>query len=248
MSGRFDGKVAVVTGAAAGIGRACMHRLAAEGATVVGLDCDAIRLDQAVAAAQGTMDAMICDIADADAIATTVADIVGRFGAIHVLVNNAGIGNRQRVRLHEQSPEDWDRVMAVNVRGMFLMQRAVIPHMLRQGGGAIVNMASIGSYRATALSCPYITSKGAALMMTRAAAVDYAKDNIRINAVCPGTTNTDILAGSSQEVIDMLVARAPQGELVEPEEVAALVAFLASDEAPHITGGSYLIDAGRSAS
>lgn len=248
MSGRFDGKVAVVTGAAAGIGRACMRRLAAEGATVVGLDRDAVRLDQAVAAAQGTMVAMICDIADADAIATTVADIVGRFGAIHVLVNNAGIGNRQRVRLHDQSPEDWDRVMAVNVRGMFLMQRAVIPHMLRQGGGAIVNMASIGSYRATALSSPYITSKGAALMMTRAAAVDYAKDNIRINAVCPGTTNTDILAGSSQEVIDMLVARAPQGELVEPEEVAALVAFLASDEAPHITGGSYLIDAGRSAS
>lgn len=108
-------------------------------------------------------------------------------------------------------------------------------------------MASIGSYRATALSSPYITSKGAVLMMTRAAAVDYAKDNIRVNAVCPGTTNADILAGSSQELIDMLVARAPQGALVEPEEVAALVAFLASDEAPHITGGSYQIDAGRSA-
>ncbi|GGC02873.1 2,5-dichloro-2,5-cyclohexadiene-1,4-diol dehydrogenase [Novosphingobium endophyticum] len=248
MSGRFDGKVAVVTGAAAGIGRACMNRLAAEGATVVGLDRDAAKLHQAVAAAQGTVVAMMCDIADADAIATTVTGIIGRFGAIHVLVNNAGIGNRQRVRLHEQSPEDWDCVMAVNVRGMFLTQRAILPHMLRQGGGAIVNMASIGSYRATALSSPYITSKGAALMMTRATAVDYAKDNIRINAVCPGTTNTDILAGSSQEVIDMLVARAPQGELVEPKEVAALVAFLASDEAPHITGGSYLIDAGRSAS
>jgi len=85
-------------------------------------------------------------------------------------------------------------------------------------------------------------------MMTRAAAVDYAKDNIRVNAVCPGTTNTDILAGSSQDVIDTLVARSPQGSLVEPAEVAALVAFLASDEAPHITGGSYLIDGGRSAS
>ena len=84
-------------------------------------------------------------------------------------------------------------------------------------------------------------------MMTRAAAVDYAKDGIRVNAVCPGTTNTDILAGATREMIDMLVARAPQGELVEPGEVAALVAFLASDEAPHITGGSYLVDAGRSA-
>jgi len=245
---RFEGKIAIVTGAAAGIGKACLHRLAAEGATVIGVDRNARKLESALAQGQGAMVALPCDVADEAAIDAMVAETVARFGAIHVLVNNAGIGPRERVRLHEQSLEDWDRVMAVNVRGMFLMQRAIIPHMLAQGGGAIVNMASIGSYRATALSSPYITSKGAALMMTRAAAVDYAKDNIRVNAVCPGTTNTDILAGSTQEIIDRLVARAPQGELVEPEEVAALVAFLASDEAPHITGGSYLIDAGRSAS
>jgi len=248
MTPRFKNRIAIVTGAAAGIGKACLHRLAAEGATVIGVDRDADRLARAVAEGEGAMVALPCDVADAEAVGQMVDEAVARFGAIHVLVNNAGIGNRQRVRLHEQTLEDWDRVMAVNVRSLFLMQRAIIPHMLRQGGGSIVNMASIGSYRATALSSPYITSKGAALMMTRAAAVDYAKDNIRVNAVCPGTTNTDILAGSSQEVIDMLVARAPQGALVEPEEVAALVAFLASDEAPHITGGSYLIDAGRSAS
>lgn len=248
MSSRFTGKVAVVTGAAAGIGKACMHRLASEGALVVGIDRNEAKLAAAIAAGSGKMAAMVCDVADAAAIDRLVADVIARFGAIHVLVNNAGIGNSNRLKLHEQPVEDWDRVMGVNVRGMFLMQRAIIPHMLRQGGGSIVNMASIGSYRATALSSPYITSKGAALMMTRAAAVDYATDNIRVNAVCPGTTNTDILAGSSQEVIDMLVSRAPQRALVEPEEVAALVAFLASDEAPHITGGSYLIDAGRSAS
>ena len=248
MSARFSGKVAIVTGAAAGIGRACMHRLASEGATVVGVDRDETKLKSAIAVASGDMMAMPCDVADATAIEHMVADVIARFGAIHVLVNNAGIGNASRLKLHEQPIEDWDKVMAVNVRGMFLMQRAIIPHMLRQGGGSIVNMASIGSYRATALSSPYITSKGAALMMTRAAAVDYATDNIRVNAVCPGTTNTDILAGSSQEMIDMLVARSPQRALVEPEEVASLVAFLASDEAPHITGGSYLIDAGRSAS
>lgn len=248
MSARFTGKIAIVTGAAAGIGKACMHRLASEGATVVGVDRDEVKLAGAIAAGSGEMTPMICDVADAAAIERMVADVITRYGAIHVLVNNAGIGNPSRLKLHEQPIEDWDRVMAVNVRGMFLMQRSIIPHMLRQGGGSIVNMASIGSYRATALSSPYITSKGAALMMTRAAAVDYATDNIRVNAVCPGTTNTDILAGSSQEVIDMLVARAPQRALVEPEEVAALVAFLASDEAPHITGGSYLIDAGRSAS
>ena len=248
MSTRFDNKIALVTGAASGIGKACMHRLAREGAKVVGVDRDAEKLASAIAAAPGTMAPWTCDVAEADQIERMVADVVARFGAIHVLVNNAGIGNPSRVRLHEQPIEDWDKVIAVNVRGMFLMQRAVIPHMLRQGGGSIVNMASIGSHRATPLSSPYITSKGAALMMTRAAAVDYAKDNIRVNAVCPGTTNTEILAGSSQEVIEMLVARSPQGSLVEPEEVAALVAFLASDEAPHITGGSYMIDGGRSAS
>lgn len=248
MSNRFVGKVAIVTGAAAGIGKACVERLAREGATVIGLDRDAERLAAAtVEAGNKSIVPMTCDVADPAAVTAAVAAIIDRFGAVHILVNNAGIGNRRRVRLHEQELDDWDRVMAVNVRGAFLMLRTVIPHMLQQGGGAIVNMASIGSYRATALSSPYITSKGAMLMMTRAAAVDYAKDGIRVNAVCPGTTNTDILAGSSREVIDMLVSRAPQGELVEPEEVAALVAFLASDEAPHITGGSYLIDAGRSA-
>ena len=248
MTRRFEGKVAIVTGAAAGIGKACMARLAGEGATVIGTDIDTARLDAAAAAIEGVAVPMLCGVADEAAIAGLVAGVIERFGAIHVLVNNAGIGNRQRARLHEQSPEDWDRVMAVNVRGVYLMQRAIIPHMLAQGGGAIVNMASTGSFRATALSSPYITSKGAVLMMTRAAAVDYARDNIRINAVCPGTTNTDILASSSPEMIEMLVSRSPQGRLGESEEVAALVAFLASDEAPHITGGSYIIDGGRCAS
>ena len=247
MTQRFTGKVVVVTGAASGIGRACLHRFAAEGAVAIGVDIDSGKLEEAVRAGEGTLVPMVCDIADLAATEELTARVIERFGALHVLVNNAGIGNRPRVRLHEQTPEDWDRVMSVNVRGMFLLQRAVIPRMLCQGGGSIVNMASIGSFRATALSSPYITSKGAVLMMTRAAAIDYAKDNIRINAVCPGTTNTDILAGSSDDVIAALVARAPQGALVEPEEVASLVAFLASDEAPHITGGSYLIDAGRSA-
>jgi NAD(P)-dependent dehydrogenase (short-subunit alcohol dehydrogenase family) len=249
MSRRFEDKVALVTGAGAGIGRAVMLRLAAEGAHVVGLDLDAGKLAAAVAEApEGRCSRSLCDVSDPEAVSATIEAVVKRHGRIDVLVNNAGIGNPRRVKLHEQPLEDFDRVLGVNVRGAFLMLKAVIPVMLAQGGGAIVNMASIGSFRATALSSPYITSKGAMLMMTRAAAVDYARDNIRVNAVCPGTTATDILANSSPEVIEMLVSRSPQGRLGLPEEVAALVAFLASDEAPHITGGAYLIDGGRSAS
>jgi NAD(P)-dependent dehydrogenase (short-subunit alcohol dehydrogenase family) len=247
MMDRFRDKYIIVTGAASGIGRACMHRLAAEGGTVIAIDINEQKLTESIAAGKGNMVPIICDVSDASAVSKAMADIIEQFRDIHVLVNNAGISSSSQVRLHEQPIEDWERVQNVNVRGVLLMQQAVIPHMLRQGGGAIVNMASMGSYRATASASAYLTSKGAVLMMTRAAAVDYAKDNIRINAVCPGTTNTDILSGISQEIISMLVARSPQAELVEPEEVAALVAFLSSDEVPHITGGSYIIDAGRSA-
>lgn len=247
MTDRFRGKIAIVTGAAAGIGKAVMARLAKEGALVVGLDRNADKLVQAVAEVAGRVVALPCDVSDETAIGAAVDDVMARFGAIHLLVNNAGIGNPERAKLHEIKPEDWDLVQSVNVRGVFLMQREVIPRMLAQGGGSIVNIASTGSFRATALSSPYITSKGAVLMMTRAAALDYAKDNIRVNAVCPGTTNTEILAGSSSEMVEMLVSRSPQGRLCEPEEVAALVAFLASDEAPHITGASYIIDGGRCA-
>ena len=245
---RFEGKVVIVTGAASGIGKSVMIRLASEGAKVVGADLNEAKLKTAVGqAAESSAIGLSCDVADERSINTMVSEVIDRFGAIHVLVNNAGIGNPRRAKLHEHATEDWDRVMAVNVRGAYLMQRAVIPHMLAQGSGSIVNMASTGSFRATALSSPYITSKGAVLMMTRAAAFDYAKDNIRVNAVCPGTTNTEILANSSPEMIEMLQSRSPQGRLGEPEEVAALVAFLASDEAPHITGASYIIDGGRCA-
>ena len=246
MTARFEGKVAIVTGAASGIGKAVMQRLASEGARVVAVDIDSDRLAVAVENVAGAM-AMTCNLVNHRAIDGMVGEVIARLGRIDVLVNNAGIGNRERVKLHEQDPDDWDRVMAVNVRALFLLQRAIIPYMLVQGGGAIVNMASIGSFRATSLTSPYITSKGAVLMMTRAAALDYAQDNIRINAVCPGTTLTEMLEDLSPQMMDMLVARTPQGRLALPAEVAALTAFLASDEAPHMTGGAYGIDGGRSA-
>lgn len=247
MSGRFENKVAVVTGAAAGIGRAVAQRLAREGAQVFALDTDAARLAELPTAAGEAVSTAVCDVSRPEEIFAAIAAVRARHSRIDVLVNNAGVGPRSRLRLHEQPLEDFDRVMGVNIRGAFVMLQAVIPAMLAAGGGSIVNMASIGSFRATPLSSPYIVSKGAMLMMTRAAALEYAKDAIRVNAVCPGTTATDILANSTPEVVEMLVARSPQGRLGLPEEVAALTAFLASDEAPHITGGAYIIDGGRSA-
>lgn len=248
MSRRFENKLAVVTGAAAGIGKAVAERLAREGAQVMALDVNAAKLESAAAeSGEPAISPAVCDVSDPEQVRAVVGAIRARYGRIDVLVNNAGIGNRTRVKLHEQPLEDFDRVMAVNVRGAYLMLQTVIPAMLEAGGGAVVNMASIGSFRATPLSSPYIVSKGAMLMMTRAAALEYAKENIRVNAVCPGTTATDILANSTPEVVEMLVSRSPQGRLGLPEEVAALTAFLASDEAPHITGGAYIIDGGRSA-
>ena len=248
MNDRFDGKVALVTGAASGIGREVVIRLAREGARVACVDRNADRLAETVGAASADRAfAFSCDVTDVDAVNATVAAIVDRLGKIDILVNSAGVADPNQRRLHEIPPEAWDMVQNVNVRGLFLMKRAVIPHMLENGGGAIINLGSVASFRATARAGAYVASKGAVLTMTKAAAIDYAKDNIRVNAVCPGTIATDILANVSPDTMDMLLARAPQGRLGEAEEVASLIAFLASDEARHINGGAYLIDGGRCA-
>lgn len=241
MEKRFTGKVVIVTGGGSGIGKACVERLANEGAQVFCAN------PQAPEELPEGARFLSCDVSDEHSVAAMVAAVIADRGRIDVLVNNAGIGGSEQVRIHEMSLANFDRVQAVNARGAFAMLRAVIPHMLAAGGGSIINMASIGSFRATPKAAAYLASKGAMLMLTRAAAVEYAKDNIRVNAVCPSTTDTAILDGLDPLVLEGLVSRHPQGRLGTPEEVAALVAFLASDEAPHMTGGSYLIDGGRSA-
>ena len=137
--------------------------------------------------------------------------------------------------------------MLAKQSGAFLVLKHSLALMLECGGGSVINMASIGSHRGSPGSSPYITSKGAVLMLTRTAALEYARDNIRINAVCPGVTRTPLVEKQSQELKDFLASQVPQGRLCEPEEVAALCVFLASDEAPHITGADYFIDGGRGA-
>lgn len=244
--GRLKGKVALVTGASSGIGRAVAKRFAAEGARVFAVARRAA-IESIHEEIAGQVVGFRGDMSDPTDIVNAVAACRDRFGRLDVLCNNAGTGSAFGVRIHEVAIEDWDRVMNTNLRGAFLVLRAAIPLMLAGGGGSIVVMASIGSFRAIPGSVPYISSKGGLIMLMRTAALEYARDNIRINAVCPGMTRTPMLGLLDAEQLADLENRAPLGRMNTPEEVAALTLFLASDEASGITGSSYLIDGGRSA-
>ena len=244
---RLDGKVSLVTGASTGIGRAVALRFAAEGARVLAV-ARGDGVDSLARESEGRIVALRCDIADSLQVARMADECQQRFGRLDVLCNNAGIGGRSQARIHELDVEDWDRVINTNLRGAFLVLKHTLPLMLAAGGGSVVNMASIGSFRATPGSAAYITSKGGMLLLTRTAALEYVKDNIRVNAVCPGVTATEILTHVPDDLKQMLVERVPMGRMGTPEEVASLTLFLASDEASYITGAAYIIDGGRGAS
>jgi NAD(P)-dependent dehydrogenase (short-subunit alcohol dehydrogenase family) len=244
---RLPHKIAIVTGASSGIGRAIALRFASEGARVIAVARSSETLQRVAAEAQGEIVVYACDVSQPDQVAALGEFCRKRYGRLDVLANNAGIGGESNKRLHEVSIESFDRVMSVNVRGAFLVLRQAVALMLESGGGAIVNMASIGSFRATPGSGAYITSKGALLMMTRTAALEYVKDNIRVNAICPGVIRTAILDDAPPELMQTLQARVPQGRMGTPEEVASVALFLASDEASHVTGASYFVDGGRGA-
>jgi NAD(P)-dependent dehydrogenase (short-subunit alcohol dehydrogenase family) len=247
MTGRLEGKYALVTGASTGIGRAVALRFAREGARVLGVARGA-SVETLTAESDGRIETLCCDVSDLEQVARLGNHCRERFGRLDVLCNNAGVGGRTSVRIHELEVDDWDRVLGTNLRGAFLVMKYMLPLMLESGGGSIVNMASIGSFRATPGSSAYITSKGGLLMLTRTAALEYVNDGIRVNAVCPGVTRTEILARAPDEFQQMLTSRVPMGRMGTPEEVAALTLFLASDEASYITGAAYVIDGGRGAS
>jgi meso-butanediol dehydrogenase / (S,S)-butanediol dehydrogenase / diacetyl reductase len=247
VTGRLEGKCALVTGASTGIGRAVALRFAREGARVLGVARGA-SLETLTAESDGRIETLCCDVSDLEQVARLGNHCRERFGRLDVLCNNAGVGGRTSVRIHELEVDDWDRVLGTNLRGAFLVMKYMLPLMLESGGGSIVNMASIGSFRATPGSSAYITSKGGLLMLTRTAALEYVNDGIRVNAVCPGVTRTEILAKVPDEFQQTLTSRVPMGRMGTPEEVAALTLFLASDEASYITGAAYIIDGGRGAS
>lgn len=240
MEQRLKDRVAVVIGATGGIGKAVVERFVAEGAIVV------------ATGSSGRQDAMTgdrvhgfaCDLTDPDAPQRVADYCRSTFGRTDILVNNAGISVGSR-KLHETSLEDWDRLMAVNLRGVFLGMKAFIPMMLAAKSGAIINMGSTSAYRATPGIGGYGASKAGIIQLTQVAALDYAKDGIRVNAVCPGTVQSPMLDSQSPERLVSLLARIPLGRFAAVQDVAAMTAFLASDDASYITGQGYLVDGGR---
>ncbi len=242
--GRFDGKVALITGAASGIGRAVTVRLSAEGASVLAADIDRAGLAETGSKAPGTVIFHDVDVGDPDACKAAVALCVEEFGRLDVLGNVAGIFLSAHTT--DTTVAQYRRVIAVNMDGPFFLSQAAIPHLLGSGG-TIVNIASNSGIQGVPYSAAYGMSKGGVLQLTKSLAVEYIKSRVRVNAIAPAGCNTNIAATvqfPEDMDIDLATRMAGLRGMAEPEEVAALFAFLASDEAPSITGAVYTIDNG----
>lgn len=240
-------RIAVLTGGASGIGRASCARLAADGFTLAVADLDP---DGAKAAAGSSGLARGLDVADAAAVEAFFAEVQASFGRIDVLVNNAGItGSREATILHTTPIEEWDRVFAVNVRGPFLCSRAALPIMIDQGGGHVITIASVAGQVAFPGRSAYTASKGAALQLARSIAVDYAAHGIRSNAVCPGMAETAMTKWRLDvpEMRAAMESKIPLGRVARPDEVADVVALLASDRLAYLTGSALVVDGGYTA-
>jgi NAD(P)-dependent dehydrogenase (short-subunit alcohol dehydrogenase family) len=240
-------KVALLTGGASGIGRASCARLVADGFTLAVCDLDP---DGAVAAAGASGLGRAVDVADADAVDAFVAEVADRFGRVDVLVNNAGIsGSAEATVLHATPVPEWDRVFGVNVRGPYLCARAVLPLMMAQGAGHVITIASVAGQVAFPGRSAYTASKGAALQLARSIAVDYAAHGIRSNAVCPGMAETAMTKWRLDvpELRAAIEARIPLGRVAQPDDVADLVALLASDRLGYLTGSALVVDGGYTA-
>jgi NAD(P)-dependent dehydrogenase (short-subunit alcohol dehydrogenase family) len=254
MTGRLDGKRCLITGGGSGIGRATALRFAAEGARVAVADLDLESATGTVAqieaaGAGGSAIAVVVDVTDERSTADAVRTVAEAFGGIDVLFNNAGIAGVGTVE--ETSLELWERVMAVNVRGVFLVARAVVPVMVAGGGGSIINMSSTIAEIGLARRASYAASKGAVLALSRQMQADYASSGIRVNALLPGTIRTPFVDRYLAESYDDPVAgletlkkRQLTGDLGQPEDVAAAVVFLASDESRFVLGSAMFVDGG----
>jgi 2-keto-3-deoxy-L-fuconate dehydrogenase len=250
---RLDRKMAVVTGAGSGIGQAIATTLAAQGARVFVLELNEAAGSEtasAIRASGGIADVVACDVSSAASVSAAFERVYAESKRIDILVNNAGIAHIGTVESTTEA--DLDRIYSVNVKGVFLCSQAGIGKMLRHGGGVILNLASIASLIGLEDRFAYSMSKGAVLTMTRSIAVDYIKQGIRCNCVCPARVHTPFVdgylrnsyPGREAEMYKVLSEYQPIGRMAEPEEVAALALYLCSDEASFITGQAFPIDGG----
>lgn len=238
----FNGRVALVTGGASGIGRAATERLAANGASVAVLDRDAAAA-QDVAATLGAV-AVTADVTRSGEVDAAVARVESELGRLDILVCSAGIGG-DSLHTEEVTDEEWARVFAVNCHGVFYCNRAVIPGMKRRGYGRIVNIASIAGKEGNPMAAAYSASKAAVIGMTKSIGKDLVGTGILVNSIAPAVIETPILTQLSQEHIDYMVSRIPLGRLGQPHEVAELICFLASEEMSFSTGACFDISGGR---
>jgi NAD(P)-dependent dehydrogenase (short-subunit alcohol dehydrogenase family) len=243
--GRLDGKVAVITGAAGGIGREAALLFSAEGASV----CVADVVDGEQTASEcGNAFFIHVDVRDADSVRAMYAVTADRYGGIDILYNNAGIMPPDDASILETEPDTWERVHQVNTRGVFLCCKHGIPHLLQRGGGSVINVASFVALLGAATSqIAYTASKGAVLSMTRELAVEFARRNVRVNAICPGPVETPLLMRlfeSDPAAYERRRVHIPLGRLAQPREIAQGALFLASDDASYVTGSAFVVDGG----
>lgn len=247
---RLNGKTAIVTGGGSGIGRATAELFAREGARVVVAD---YRHDtgeatvRAIKAAGGDALFVAVDVSDPPQVERMVQAALDAYGGIDILFNNAGMLAFGTVA--DTDPEVWNRVISVNLTGVYLCSRAVLPNMIARGGGSIVNTSSsTGAHDAKDNTAAYVASKGGVTLLTRAMAIDHAKNNVRVNAIAPGPTDTPMLRDNLPGAMREAFARTfPMGRLGKPEELAQAVLFLASDEASFVTGAILAVDGGQTA-